>query len=230
MNLIMLDIDGTLTESYEYDQEIFGEVIGKVLGIPPVDADLNGYVDKTSLGLTSEAIRRVSGKDPDRKMVNKVKRLVQERMERLYRQDPGNFRQVPGAARFLARLRGLNETGIAIATGCWLEEALFKLTASGLEVEGIPIATSDDDRNRKRIMQLAVEKAAQIYACPCFERIIYLGDGPWDLQAAGELGYGFIGIGPRLQELNEPGAERWHADFHDIQAVMGSVLALIEAR
>jgi len=64
MNLVMLDIDGTLTQSYEYDQEIFGLAIGDVLGGPPVDANLNGYINKTSTGVTEEAIRRITGINP----------------------------------------------------------------------------------------------------------------------------------------------------------------------
>ena len=32
MNLVMLDIDGTLTQSYDYDREIFGVAIAEVLG------------------------------------------------------------------------------------------------------------------------------------------------------------------------------------------------------
>jgi phosphoglycolate phosphatase-like HAD superfamily hydrolase len=229
MNLIMLDIDGTLTESYEYDQEIFGQAIGEVLGGPPVNADLNGYVDKTSLGVTQEAIRRVTGKNPDPIVVEEVKRLVLGRLGRLHREAHGNFTEVPGAARFLERLRNLDGAGIAIATGCWLDEALFKLQASGLKVEGIPIATSDDDRNRKRIMQMAVGKAVDFYACQGFERIVYVGDGPWDLQAAHALGYAFIGIGPRVQGLKELEGRHWHADFMDIEAVMASVQNAIQA-
>ena len=229
MNLIMLDIDGTLTESYEYDQEIFGHAIGELLGCPPVDADLNGYVDKTSLGVTEEAIRRFGGRTPAAGEIEEVKRRVLERLEKLYRESPGNFTEVPGAGDFLERLRNLEGAGIAIATGCWLEEALFKLRASGLKVEGIPIATSDDDRNRKRIMQLAVKKAGDFYACRDFERIVYLGDGLWDLQASRSLGFGFIGIGPRVQGLKELQAGSWFPDFLDGEAVMASISAALKA-
>lgn len=225
MNLIMLDIDGTLTLSYEYDQAVFGQAIGELLGLPPIDADLNGYVDKTSLGVTEEAFRRVTGSNPEQDKIEAVKRRVLDKLERLYRQEPASFSQVPGAAPFLERLRALPGTGLAIATGCWLNEARFKLTASGLDVHGIPLATSDDSRNRMRIMQLAVEKAAKNYACANFGRVVYLGDGPWDLQASGSLGYGFIGIGPRLQGL---GGFPWHADYRDIEAVMASVLYALE--
>ncbi len=62
MNLVMLDIDGTLTQSYEYDREIFGQAIGEVLGCEMVDADLNLYANKTSIGVTSEAIQRITGR------------------------------------------------------------------------------------------------------------------------------------------------------------------------
>jgi phosphoglycolate phosphatase-like HAD superfamily hydrolase len=223
MNLIMLDIDGTLTQSYEYDQEIFGLAIGEILGSPPVDADLNGYIDKTSLGVTQEAIRRVTGRDAEAGEIEAVKRNVLGRLEQLRQDSPGSFTEVPGAGHFMERLRSLDNTGIAIATGCWLKEALFKLQASGLRVDGIPMASSDDDRNRMQIMQIGAEKAADFYACPSFEQIIYLGDGPWDLQASHSLGYGFIGIGPRVQGLKELHGGRWHADFLDIEIVMRSI-------
>ncbi len=229
MNLIMLDIDGTLTQSYEYDQEIFGLAIGDVLGGPPVDADLNGYIDKTSLGVTQEAIRRVTGRDAGVEEIEAAKRNVLRRLEQLRQDSPESFTQVPGAAYFLERLRSLEGTGIAIATGCWLNEALFKLQASGLRVDGIPLASSDDDRNRKRIMQIAADKAGDFYACPRFERIVYVGDGPWDLQASHALGYGFLGIGPRVQGLKELQGGRWFADFMDIEAVMGSIQAALKA-
>jgi phosphoglycolate phosphatase-like HAD superfamily hydrolase len=228
MNLVMLDIDGTLTQSYEYDQEIFGLAIAEVLGCPPVEADLNGYVDKTSTGVTLEAIRRITGRSPEAEEIEEVKRRVLWRLERMHQESPRIFGEVPGAARFLKRLRTLDEAGIAIATGCWLNEALFKLRASGLRVNGIPLATSDDDRDRKRIMEIAAERARDFYACPGFEQIVYLGDGPWDLQEARSLGYGFIGIGPRVQALKDTEASRWHPDFLEIEAVLASVAAALK--
>ena len=172
MNLVMLDIDGTLTQSYEYDQEIFGLAIAEVLGCPPINADLNGYVDKTSTGVTREAIRRVTGRSPKVEQIEEVKRNVLWRLEKMYQESPEIFGEVPGARRFLERLQSLDVAGIAIATGCWRSEALFKLRASGLSVAGIPMATSDDDKNRTRIMQIAAERARGFYACPGFERVV----------------------------------------------------------
>jgi phosphoglycolate phosphatase-like HAD superfamily hydrolase len=227
MNLVMLDIDGTLTQSYEYDREIFGLAIAQVLGCQPIDADLNGYVDKTSIGVTMEAIQRITGRSPKEKEIEAVKCIVLRRLERMYQESPGIFCEVPGAGHFMERLRSFDGTGIAIATGCWLREALFKLQTSGLTVKGIPLATSDDDRNRMNIMRIAFEKALDFYACPRFEHVVYLGDGPWDLQASHSLDYGFIGIGLRVQALKDTESFYWHPDFLDVDAVLGSIAAVL---
>jgi phosphoglycolate phosphatase-like HAD superfamily hydrolase len=227
MNLVMLDIDGTLTQSYEYDREIFGLAIAEVLECPPVEADLNGYVDKTSTGVTLEAIQRLTGRSPAAEEIEEVKRRVLQHFKRMYWESPGTFSEVPGASRFLERLRKLEGVGIAIATGCWRSEALFKLQASGLSVDGIPMSTSDDDRNRKRIMEIAAGRARDFYACPRFERIVYIGDGLWDLQTSRLLGYGFVGIGPRVQALKDIEAFRWHKDFLEIEAVLVSITEVL---
>ena len=225
MNLVMLDIDGTLTQSYEYDQDIFSLAIAEVLGCGPVNADLNGFIDKTSTGVTQEAIRHMTGMSPMTGQIERVKRNVLGRLERLHKESPETFCEVPGARLFLERLRSLDETGLAIATGCWRDEALFKLNASGLSVAGIPLATSEDDLKRTRIMQIAVEKARDFYNCPGFEEVVHLGDGPWDLQEARGLGFGFIGIGPRVQALQTTLAIHWHPDFLKLEAVLASVAA-----
>jgi phosphoglycolate phosphatase-like HAD superfamily hydrolase len=229
MNLIMLDIDGTLTQSYEYDQAVFGLAIGAVLGLPPVDADLTRYVDKTSTGVTQEAIRRSTGRNPGAGEIDEVKRRVLFHLGEMFHSTPYIFSQVPGAGRFLERLRKLEGAGIAIATGCWLSEALFKLRASGLDETGIPIASSDDAYIRQSIMQIAEEKARIFYKSQAFERVVYIGDGPWDLQVSARLGYGFIGIGPRLQASKDQESVLWHPDFLDLEAVLASVAKALEA-
>jgi phosphoglycolate phosphatase-like HAD superfamily hydrolase len=229
MNLVMLDIDGTLTQSYEYDQEIFGLAIAEVIGCPPVNADLNAYIDKTSTGVTREAIRRITGMSPTPDQIAEVKCNVLMRLEKMYQQSPKAFNEVPGATLFLERLRNLAGVGIVVATGCWASEAIFKLRASGLNTAGIPMATSDDDGNRKRILQIAVEKAQAFYTCPGFERVVYLGDGPWDLQEAQALGDRFIGIGPRLQALQGTQNFPWHRDYMEIKAVLASIAATLKA-
>ncbi len=154
-----------------------------------------------------------------------VKRKVLMRFERLYRDSPALFSEVPGASRFLEQLRSLDGVGIAVATGCWHAEALFKLRASGLSIDGLPIASSDDSRDRKEIMTMAVNKAEHTLGCIGFEHILYFGDGVWDLQVSRSLGYDFIGIGPRIQALQHTESIRWHPDYLEPRAVFASIAA-----
>jgi phosphoglycolate phosphatase-like HAD superfamily hydrolase len=230
MNLIMLDVDGTLTQSYDYDREIMGKAIGEVLGCPPVDADLNGYIHKTSSGVTQEAILRLTGKIPQAGEIEQVKSRVLQHLQDLYMETPEIFSAVPGAALLLERLRQFEGAGLAIATGGWRSEALFKLRSSGLNVDGIPMASSDDDCDRKRIMEIGIQRARDHYACSGFERVVYLGDGPWDLHFSRLLGYAFIGIGERVKALTQSAPEcgHWHPDYLDIEAVLASVSAVLK--
>jgi phosphoglycolate phosphatase-like HAD superfamily hydrolase len=228
MNLVMLDIDGTLTQSYEYDREIFGLAIAEVIGCQPIDADLNSYQDKTSLGVTQEAILRATGRSSTENEIQEVNHRVLLRLERKFHESPNIFCEVPGAGLFLEKLRKLDGVAIAIATGCWLNEALFKLRASSLTVEDIPMATSDDDQNRKMIMQIAVGKALDFNSCSRFRKIVYLGDGPWDLQASRSLGYGFIGIGSRVHTIKETEGICWFQNFLKLESVFATILTLLE--
>jgi hypothetical protein len=90
------------------------------------------------------------------------------------------------------------------------------------------MATSDDDRNRRRIMEIAAGRAREFYGCSIFEQVVYLGDGPWDLQASYSLGYAFIGIGPRVQLLKDQEIFRWHKDYLEIDAVLASIAAALK--
>jgi phosphoglycolate phosphatase-like HAD superfamily hydrolase len=228
MNLVMLDIDGTLTLSYEYDRKIFRLAIAEVLGCEPEEIDLDNYVNTTSLGVTQEAFQRITERSPETEEIEEVKRRVLSRLKKMYHESPEIFNEVPGASSFLERLRTFGGIGIAIATGAWLNEALFKLQASGLAVDGIPIATSDVHMDRKRIMEIAAEKAKRYYACNEFEHIIYLGDGPWDMLVSRTLGYGFIGIGPRIEALKDIEKIDCYNDLLDVDAVLSSISALFE--
>jgi phosphoglycolate phosphatase-like HAD superfamily hydrolase len=228
MNLVMLDIDGTLTQSFKLDGEVFELAIGEVLGRPPVDLDLNGFVDVTSLGVTLEALQRLLGRSPELEEIEEVKRRVLHHLELRYQESPGLYGEVSGASLFLKRLRKLDRVGIAIGTGAWRSEALFKLRASNVSADDIPMATSDDDRNRRKIMEIAAGRARDFYGCSNFERVVYLGDGPWDLQASRSLGYTFIGIGPRVQALKDREAFSWHQDYRDSEAVFASIAAALK--
>jgi phosphoglycolate phosphatase-like HAD superfamily hydrolase len=227
MNLVLFDIDGTLTQSFEYDREVFTLALADVIRSRNLDTDLEAYLATTSAGVTKEAFQRALRRDPSAEELAGVERRVLWHLEKRYRESPGAFLEIPGASNCVARLRELDWVAVGIATGCWRREAVFKLESSGFRLDGMPMATSDDSELRERIMAMAVEKARSAYACSGFDRIVSLGDGLWDLRASRSLGYGFVGIGGRIEALKHAGARYLHPDYRDIEAVLASIHAAL---
>jgi phosphoglycolate phosphatase-like HAD superfamily hydrolase len=229
MNLVLFDIDGTLTQSFEYDREVFTLALADVINSRNLDTDLEAYGSSTSAGVTKEAFQRALGRDPGPEELAEVERRVLWHLEQRYRESPGAFIEIPGASGCVAQLRKLDGLAVAIATGCWRTEAAFKLQSSGFRLDGIPMATSDDDEARERIMETAVVKAGEHYRCAAFERVVSLGDGLWDLRASRSLGYGFVGIGGRIRALQDAGARYLHPDYLELEAVLASIRSALQS-
>jgi len=119
----------------------------------------------------------------------------------------------------LARLREDGHT-VAFATGCWEASARLKLTRSFIEVRDGCLVACDSEPDRVAILRSAMRHAAPR------ERVLYVGDGPWDVQAARRLQLPFIGI-----DHDDSGRLRGHGvgnvlvlrDFHDYEAFLGAV-------
>jgi phosphoglycolate phosphatase-like HAD superfamily hydrolase len=223
----MFDVDGTLTQSYEYDQEIFARAISDVAGVQFSDTEWRSYEYITSSGVTPEAIYRATGRPATNSQVKEVELRVLTYLDQRLHDSPSDFMEVPGASMFIKRLRNLDNTAISIATGCWHSEAMFKLESSKLDIRGITLATGDDDHSREKIMTISAERALMAAGVSQFDKIVFFGDGAWDLTASRSLGYGFVGIGERLQALRDAGAERCHRDYTDMDEVLSSLIQII---
>lgn len=223
MILIMFDIDGTLTESYAYDQQAYAGAFFDATGYSGVNTDWHSYEHVTSHGITAQAIRHHLGPDAETAAIQAVEQGMLRRLQSLYRQAPELFCEVAGASAFLDYLRAKEGVVVSLATGCWLSEARFKLSASGLNVDGVPIASSEDGLSRVEIMAAAARRAGRVSGTASFGRVIYFGDGVWDMKASAALGYTFIGIGQRTELLRQAGACYLHRDYSDLPALMRSL-------
>ncbi|TLS76857.1 HAD family hydrolase [Mariprofundus erugo] len=223
MVLIMFDIDGTLTESYAYDQQAYAGAFLDATGCSGVNTDWHSYEHVTSHGITVQAIRCHLGQDADAAMIQAVEQRMLRRLQALYRHSPELFCEVAGASDFLDYLRGLDGVTLSLATGCWLSEARFKLSASGIDVDGIQMASSEDGCSRTDIMTAAARRAGNAVGIPSFDRVIYFGDGLWDMKAAAALGYEFVGIGERTELLRQAGVSCLHRDYSAPAALISSL-------
>ena len=132
--------------------------------------------------------------------------------------EPATYRTF-GSIEALTALSNTPGFSWAIATGCFSVTAKLKLGFADLLSGDTVLATSDDAVSREEIMLAAATRARG--AGREFTRFSYVGDGAWDLRAAQNLGWEFIGIadGQRAQELRR-GAVRVLQHFHPASALL----------
>jgi len=215
MNLVMFDIDGTLTNTNEVDQHCYVQALSEILQVEVRDTDWTEYENVTDQGCLEEFVRRNMGRSVMQEESASIKKRYIELVTHHADNRPELFTPIPDAVEMFVDLQREPEVTVSIASGALLETAKLKLTAAGFSYNRIPMATGSDGISREEIMMLAEKKAAQLVGINSFRTRTYIGDAPWDLQAAHNLGYSFIGIGEgaHAQALRSGGAMGVFPDY-----------------
>ena len=215
MNLVMFDIDGTLTKTVDIDENNFVKAVNDVFNIYDIDTDLTTYKNITDEGIAAEIIERHAVRPATKKELSDVSNYFVNLLKDKASANKDFFQPVGGARELIIELQENPDIAVSIATGGWKESAIMKTHAIGLNLQDIPVATSNDAVSREDIMKLSEEKAKNINNISKFESVVYVGDGVWDLESSNSLGYHFIGIckGERASLLKEKGAVHIMPDF-----------------
>ncbi len=217
--LAVFDIDGTLTDTDSIDDACFLRAVGETLGVEATRVDWSAAPHVTDSALL-RWLAKQHGRLP---LSDRTATLVEDRFLELLETErvfsAVQFRPVAGADRLFTALAHAGWTS-AIATGGWERSARLKLSAADLDAGTLALASSSDASTRIEIMQLATARA-QGDGVP-FERIVGIGDAMWDVRAAAELQWPFIGIatGNAATILRDHGATTILADFSDRSAVL----------
>jgi phosphoglycolate phosphatase-like HAD superfamily hydrolase len=217
MNLAIFDIDGTLTESVAVDEICFVQAFRDVLGIERINTNWLNYSFQTDSGLALEICRNHLGRDPVEAEINRLQSRFIELLNAAVEGTGQRMREVPGASVLMCRLEANHGWHVAIATGGWKVSARFKLASVGLPVDVFPWANADDALDRVDILRTAIRRAGQHYGQDAFDKVVYIGDGVWDVRAAKALDIGFLGLAPsnKSGRLVDEGASCVLADFSD---------------
>lgn len=214
--LIVFDIDGTLTATIKADDYGFIQTYKDLYSIDLGKTDWSKFKHVTDLGITNQVFQDNFKRLPNKKEINSIKAHFLRLLKQQFQQDANKFSEITGAVEFFYELRN-RKFPIAIATGGWRETALFKLGEIGLDIKSIPFANSNLHYSRQKITQIAIESAKEKYSID-FEKLIYFGDGKWDLLTCRKMGIEFIGVdfygNGKLKSL---GAEIVIKDFSDTE-------------
>ena len=221
MKLVMFDIDGTLTQTYQADETCFVQALREVFGFTDINTDWASYPHCSDSGILEVLFQIRLGRSPLPAEISVLQAHFVSLLTAATVVQP--FNPIAGARDFLSSLTSSSALAVSLASGAWECSARFKLASAGLDFPQIPAAFSDDAHAREAIMQASLVRAAQFHFRDSFDAVIYIGDGVWDARAARNLGFPFIGIShepARVERLYAEGAHHVFADYLDADSFM----------
>ncbi|MBH8574647.1 HAD family hydrolase [Nostocaceae cyanobacterium CENA369] len=218
MKLVIFDIDGTLTNTYKIDEDCFVNALKSELKISDINRNWAEYTHVTDSGITQQIFIEKLGRIPSNEEVARIKIRFVNLLQEACNHNQDLFSEISGSANLLANLCLTRDWCVAIATGGWRESAELKLQKANLKIESIPLASADDGISRTDIVNTAIVKAKNIYKIDNFKKIVFVGDGTWDVKVAYQLSIAMIGIGSGkvAQTLLNVGATKVIKDFTDL--------------
>lgn len=222
--LAVFDLDGTLTDTCELDDECYVAALAGVFDLP---ADRAAYAwerfeNVSDTGVVGELLRK-EGKDFSEGALRAFEEAFVDRIGMALRRDPERCRPVPGGVELVDRLARDPDWVTALATGGFRASALAKLAHAGFDPPEI-LRTGNDSPVRARIVEAAVRGAEEAFSTS-FESVVLLGDAVWDVATAVELGLPCIGVGrgARAAALAAAGAAAVLPDFVDYERAMATL-------
>jgi phosphoglycolate phosphatase-like HAD superfamily hydrolase len=205
MILLMFDLDGTLVDSLTIDRLLYARAVTEVLGIERFDTRWTTYRRITNTGILQEISETHRGRPVTAEELVCVEKALLSLFRSVCMGDVG-IQAVPGAREFIRRVQNHPSLAVSLATGCWTSTATFKLQSAGFRLHDPTIASSSDADEKQKIMSISEAKALEKEGVKRFESILAFGDGPWDWEAARNLGYRFVGVSNRqlLEQIAEP--------------------------
>lgn len=192
MHHIMFDVDGTLVQSFEFDEACFIAAVKSVLG-DNLDTQWHLYPHVTDSGILDHHLKRVGLMHQRDQWHKKVKQAFINNISDHLSQQPAQ--EVAGAGKLISHLKSMPNVSLSIATGGWGETARLKLASAGIDIEGIPLASANDHVDRAEIMRCALNKAG--VSLQALKSVTYVGDAQWDIDTCKRLKWPLILVGER---------------------------------
>ena len=204
----IFDIDGTLVESSDFDGEFYFSAIRDVLGEVHIHDNRGTYKNVTDTGILRQIMEEnnIQEEGQIKEVRTKFGELVKQ-----YFQNDGECISKDGATYLIDKLLAADGYEVGFATGGWEHTAKMKLLHAGFNLKNTVLTSSDDSDERVSIMKKCLLQLGQD-----FQRVAYIGDAEWDMQATNTLGWHFIGVGTRLKGK----CKFWIEDFSSQETFM----------
>ncbi|MGB1041346.1 MAG: HAD family hydrolase [Flavobacteriales bacterium] len=189
MNLIVFDIDDTLTKSEVQHQLAYINTM-KSFGITDIDQNWREYKHHTDSYILKINFENNLKKKFNFSFIPSFEIHMTQLILGL-----NKVSEINGAKKTIDFFDEKSNYAIAFATGSLLEPAYVKLNQAQINYNPNLVVGSNAIYEREGIVSEAINRAKSYYQVDVFEHVISVGDGIWDLKTAQNLGLHFIGIG-----------------------------------
>jgi len=209
MNLFIFDIDGTILNSLNIDDGCFRDTLESIYNVKTDDIQWSKSKNETS-GTDSGILNWLSDyylkKILSDEEAEYFKKMFHSLLETEFKKYSIENLEIPGVLNILDYLIN-KKCCVSIATGSWYQSALLKLGSIGIPENRFPISASDNFLWRIDIIKESIIQSEEFYlnkfdSEKYFDKVIYIGDGIWDLKTAKELNIEFIGIDYKKNKIS----------------------------
>ncbi len=189
---VIFDIDGTLLMAGGVGRRTMDAIVKEHLGVADSlrNVRLHGNTDPR---IMEEVCRLHAGDQAD----SFLPVLKKEFLERMPRALAGNCTPIPGAREFLEWLLP-RRVRLGIVTGNFETCARAKLETTGFLPFFSFLVTASDHPDRTGMLRIAMERTG---SQP--EKTLYVGDTPWDIEAAREAGCSCLAVPTSLYGMED---------------------------
>ncbi len=221
--LIIFDIDGTLLYSNAIDSQCYAATFNRIYGQALPSLDLSSFSHVNDTTIFQELIKAAFNRpvDPDELVhfQDEFVKLIQEKRQ----SNPEDFQPVPHSKEMVDRLLHDDNFIVGIATGGWERPASVKLAHVGIPKVAIIGSYADHKYTREAILEETIEKARKVHSN--IQRIVYVGDAPWDVRTCKRMNIPLIGIRWKGDSvtLSRLGVSHVLDNYTDYQAFLNAV-------
>lgn len=224
--LVLFDLDGTLLSTRRAGWEAVLEACESVFGRrfrherTRIDGNLDPLIWR---GLCEEnAIP-----DPDARQPEFRRAYAQRLAAKLA--DPGRTRRLPGTLELVEALGREPAVTLGLLTGNYPETGAQKLVAAGFDPRRFPVAAwGSDAPSRPALLPVALARhraTSGVELAP--ERVVVVGDTPWDVECAKTHGARALGVATGrydVETLARSGSDLAVADLRDTARFVAWIL------
>ncbi len=128
MHLVMFDIDGTLTETMNFDEECFVRSFKDMFGFADIDTAWSHYSRTTDSGIFHDVFTSRTGRSPTAPEVSRFRQHFIQLLAAALSQSP--VAPVPGAESLLSHFARGRLHRVSLATGGWRDSGRLKMASA----------------------------------------------------------------------------------------------------